>query len=265
MMDIATLAGLVGGAVLTLLAVLMASGSGQSFSLAQFIDPPALLLVLGGGLCVVMASVPLRVFLTLPKLLVKLLFCRAVDHRALVAQLISLAEVARRDGLLALEPRLAEIENASIVLGLQMAIDGTRPNVLEDVFQSEIAAEDGRHQAGKRMFELLGRCGPALGMIATLIGLILMLGHLDDPDSIGPNMAMALVGTLYGAGLANLICAPCAEKLAYLSRQEALGKQIVLKGILAIQAGENPRIIEQKLMTYLPPALRATTRADAAA
>jgi chemotaxis protein MotA len=145
-----------------------------------------------------------------------------------------------------------------------MAVDGTRPEVIEDIFRTEMMAEEARHHVGKRMFELMGRCGPAFGMIATLLGLILMLGNLDDPDSIGPTMAMALVGTLYGAAMANMICMPCAEKLAFYSRQEMLGKEIVLKGILGIQAGENPRVIEQKLSTYLPPKLRKGSHEKAA-
>jgi chemotaxis protein MotA len=174
----------------------------------------------------------------------------------LINEIVRLAEIARKDGLLALESKAGEISNHTILLGVQMAVDGTRPEVVEDIFRTEIAAEEARHHTGKKMFELMGRCGPAFGMIATLLGLILMLGNLDDPDSIGPSMAMALVGTLYGAAMANMLCTPCAEKLAYLSHQEAMAKEIVLKGILAIQAGENPRVIEQKLIQYLPPKLR---------
>jgi len=172
--------------------------------------------------------------------------------------------VARKDGLLALESRIPDISNPTIVLGIQMAVDGTRPEIMEDIFHTEIHAEEDRHLVGKKMFDLMGRCGPAFGMIATLLGLIMMLGNLDDPDSIGPTMAMALVGTLYGAAMANMICAPCGEKLAYLSRQELLGKEMILKGILGIQAGENPRIIEQKLNTYLPPSQRRESRGHAA-
>lgn len=263
-MDIATLGGLVGGALLMFFALVLAGGQGGGASLVQFIDPPAALLVVGGGLCVVLTSVPLRVFLGLPKLFGKLLFNKADDLPALVDELVALAEAARRDGLLALEAMVPEITNQTIVLGIQMAVDGTRPEVLEDIFRTEIISEQARHYVGKRMFDLMGKCGPAFGMIATLLGLILMLGNLDDPDSIGPNMAMALVGTLYGAAMANMICTPCGEKLAYLSHQEMLGKEIILKGILAIQAGENPRVIEQKLSTYLPPHLRGGSRPEAA-
>ncbi len=256
-MDIATIVGIIGGGLLTLLALILAgSHGGGGVSLGQFVDPPAAVMVLGGGLCVVLTAVPLKTFLGLPKLCMKLIFPTVEDLPALVEELVGLAEVARKDGLLALEAKVKDIQNHAIVLGIQMAVDGTRPEVLEDVFRSEMHAEEMRHHTGKKMFEMMGKCGPAFGMIATLLGLILMLGNLDDPDSIGPTMAMALVGTLYGAAMANMICMPCAEKLAYYSHQEHLAKELILKGILGIQAGENPRVIEQKLITFLPPKLR---------
>jgi chemotaxis protein MotA len=256
-MDIATIVGIVGGGLLTLLALILAgSHGGGGVSLGQFVDPPAAVMVLGGGLCVVLTAVPLKVFLGLPKLCMKLIFPKTDDLPALVEEIVGLAEVARKDGLLALEAKVKDIHNHTIVLGIQMAVDGTRPEVLEEVFRTEMDAEAGRHHTGKKMFEMMGKCGPAFGMIATLLGLILMLGNLDDPDSIGPTMAMALVGTLYGAAMANMICMPCAEKLAYYSHQEHLAKEMILKGILGIQAGENPRVIEQKLITFLPPKMR---------
>ncbi len=265
-MDIATLGGIVGGFVLMLAALILAGnhGGGHGVSLGQFVDPPAAIMVVGGGLCVVLTSVPLKIFLGLPKILLKLFLNRGEDFPALIEELVGLAETARKDGLLALEAKVPDISNHTIVLGIQMAVDGTRPEVIEDIFRTEMHAEEGRHHVGKKMLDLMGRCGPAFGMIATLLGLILMLGNLDDPASIGPNMAMALVGTLYGAAMANMICTPCAEKLAYLSRQEMLAKEIVLKGILGIQAGENPRVIEQKLNTYLPPKLCAGAHEEAA-
>lgn len=264
-MDIATIIGLFGGFAMLLMALLMAASHGESgLSLGQFVDPPAAIMVVGGGLCVVLTSVPLRVFLSLPKIILKLFFNRSEDLALLVDQIVGLAEVARKEGLLALESKVRDIDHHSIALGVQMAVDGTRPEVIEDVFRSEIAAEESRHLAGKKMFELMGKCGPAFGMIATLLGLILMLGNLDDPNSIGPTMAMALVGTLYGAAMANMVCTPCAEKLHYYSQLEGMGKEIILKGILAIQAGENPRVIEQKLSSYLPPRLRPGAHGEAA-
>jgi chemotaxis protein MotA len=111
------------------------------------------------------------------------------------------------------------------------------------------------------MFEIMGKCGPAFGMIATLLGLILMLGNLDDPNTIGPSMAMALVGTLYGVLMANMICMPCAEKLAYLGRHELLAKEMILEGVVALVIGESPRIIEQRLRSFLEEERFAATAA----
>ena len=263
-MDIATLGGIGGGFTLMLVALLLAGSHGNSgVSLGQFVDPPAAIMVIGGGLCVVLTSVPLKKFLALPKMLMKLAVNRGEDLSALVGQIVALSELARKDGLLALENKVPEIANRTLAAGVQMAVDGTRPEVIQEIIHTEMKAEEARHHVGKRMFDLMGRCGPAFGMIATLLGLILMLGNLDDPDSIGPSMAMALVGTLYGAAMANMICMPCAEKLAYLSHQEQLAKEIVLRGVLAIQAGDSPRVVEQRLNAYLPAESPAALEAAA--
>ena len=163
----------------------------------------------------------------------------------------SLAEIARKDGLLALEAIAREIRNPFIALGVQLAVDGTRPETLSEIMQNEVEALAGRHRQAKKVVELVGRCGPAFGMIATLLGLILMLGSLSKPDTVGPSMAIALIGTLYGALLANLICIPLGEKLGYMSHEEQLVRQIVIRGILAIQAGDNPRVVRQKLDMFI--------------
>jgi chemotaxis protein MotA len=261
-MDFASLLGIAAGFTLMLIALLLAgSHGGHALALGQFIDPPAALLVFGGGLCVVLTSTPLRVFLQLPQVVLKLFVNESENLPELVADLVRLSEVARRDGMLALEEQLQGVKNKSLVLAVQMAVDGARPEVIREILHAEMSAEEARHYVGKRMFETMGRCGPAFGMIATLLGLILMLGNLDNPDSIGPSMAMALVGTLYGAAMANLICIPCAEKLSFLSRQEQLAKQIILHGITAIQAGDSPRVVEQKLITYLAPQARSRAKA----
>jgi chemotaxis protein MotA len=250
-MDIATVAGIVGGVVMLLSALFLAGSHGSGVSLGQFIDPPAAIMVLGGGLCVVLTSVPLKVFAQLPRIIKKLCFNRGDHLRELIAEIVSLSEVARKDGLLALEAHVKEIKDPTLVLGIQMSVDGTRPEVIEHVIRKQIEGDESRHHVEKKMFEIMGRCGPAFGMIATLLGLILMLGNLDDPESIGPSMAMALVGTLYGAAMANMVCMPLAEKLAYLGHHEIVAKEAILDGVLSIQAGDNPRVVEQKLSTYL--------------
>lgn len=251
-MDIATVGGVIGGFVLLFVAlVLAASHGGSDVALGQFIDPPAAIMVVGGGLCVVLTAVPLRVFLGLPKIILKLCFNQPANHAGLVTTLIKLAETARKEGLLALESKVNDSMNPTLLMSLRMAVDGTRPELIDQVIRKEIAHVEARAHLEKKMFEMMGKCGPAFGMIATLLGLILMLGNLDDPDSIGPTMAMALVGTLYGAAMANMVCMPLGEKLLYLGHQEVISKEIVLDGVLAIQAGDSPRLVEQKLSPYL--------------
>ena len=177
--------------------------------------------------------------------------------------IVSLAETARRDGLLALEGRIEEIDNPFVILGIQMAVDGTRPEVIEDIMRTEMDAVAARHSDGKKVVDQAGRFAPAFGMIGTLMGLIIMLGQLDDPDALGPGMAVALITTLYGAVISNVVMLPCAEKLGYLNQRELLVMEIAVRGIMGIQSGENPRVIEQKLTTFIPPRLR--TAAEEAA
>ena len=171
---------------------------------------------------------------------------------------MSLAETARRDGLLALEGRIGEIENPFVVLGIQMAVDGTRPEVMEDILRTEMDAVATRHRDGKAVLDCMGRFAPAFGMIGTLMGLIIMLGDMSDPSKIGAGMAVALLTTLYGAIVSNVVFLPFAEKLGFTNKQELLAMEIVIRGIMAIQSGENPRVIEQKLNTFVPPKLRRT-------
>ena len=136
-----------------------------------------------------------------------------------------------------------------------MAIDGTRPEIIEGVMRTEMDAVEERHAGGKAIMDQIGRFAPAFGMIGTLIGLIIMLGNMS-PETIGSGMAVALLTTLYGAICSNLFCLPIAEKLGYLSRNELLTMEITVRGIMGIQAGDNPRVIEQKLSTFVPPRLR---------
>jgi len=260
-MDIATVAGLLMAFCMMAGSLLVMGMEGKgSVNYAAFIDPPAIMMVIGGGIGVGLVGFPLRNVLGLPKVLLKVFFHKPENLNHLIEQLVGLAETARRDGLLALESKAAQIEDPFIDLGIQMAVDGTRPEVIQEVMRTEISSMSGRHREQKKILELIGRCGPAFGMIATLLGLVLMLGNLSDPDSIGPSMAVALIGTLYGALMANLVCIPFTEKLALRSHEEAMAKEIVLRGIMAIQSGDNPRTVQQKLNTYLPPKLRPGAR-----
>lgn len=247
-MDIATIVGLIVAFVLVTSSV--AVGGGQ---LEKFIDPASVMVVIGGMMAATMMSFPLRVFLNVFRVGRKAFHWHVEPVSSIIQQLVSLGETARRDGLLALEKRLVEVDNPFIELGVQMAVDGTRPEVMEEILRDEMNAIATRHREGRALVETMGRYAPAYGMIGTLLGLIIMLGDMNDPSTIGPGMALALLTTLYGALAANALLLPFADKLAYTSRKELVGMEVVVRGLLAIQAGENPRIIGQKLQAFIPP------------
>jgi chemotaxis protein MotA len=214
------------------------------------------MVVFGGAIAATLVSFPLRNFLNLFGVAAKVFTWRLEPVQDIIRQLVSLSETARRDGLLALEGRLQEVENPFIVLGIQMAVDGTRPEVIEDILRTELDALATRHRDGKALLDTMGRYAPAFGMIGTLLGLIIMLGDMSDPSKIGSGMAVALLTTLYGSVAANCFLLPFADKLGFTNKQELMSMEIIVRGILAIQAGENPRVIGQKLNTFIPPRLR---------
>jgi chemotaxis protein MotA len=263
-MDIATVAGLLTACVMMggSLLVMGLEGKG-AVNYGVFIDAPAIMMVVGGALGVALIGFPLRNVLGLPKVIKKVFLHKSEDLDRLIEQLVELAKTARRDGLLALESKTLEVDDPFIALGIQMTVDGTRPEVIEEVMRTEIVAMGARHKEGKKLLQLIGRCGPAYGMIATLLGLVLMLGNLSNPDSIGPSMAVALIGTLYGALMANLVCIPFIEKLSIRSQEETIAKEIILRGIIGIQSGDHPQTVRQKLHTQLPPKMRPGARAAA--
>jgi chemotaxis protein MotA len=251
-MDISSVIG--GSLAIAVLVITVAIAPGASFG--AFIDYPSIMVVCVGCCSAVLVCFPLKSILGLGKVTKNVFFNSQEDVGELIEQLVSLAETARRDGLLALESRVEEVSNSFIVLGIQMAVDGTRPEVIEDIMRTEMDAVATRHSAGKKVLDQAGRFAPAFGMIGTLMGLIIMLGQLDDPDALGPGMAVALITTLYGAIIANVFFLPWAEKLGFINSSELLTMEIVIRGIMGIQSGENPRVIEQKLTTFIPPSLR---------
>lgn len=250
-MDIASILGLAIALIMMACAIVFSGGT-----FASFWDSAAIMTVIGGTLGAVLLCFSLRNVLNLPRVMLKVFFNKPVNQTQLVRQLVTLSEIARREGLLALESRLGEVEHPFIRLGIQMAVDGTRPDVIEDVMKTDMDSVRERHKDGKSVIDQIGRFGPAFGMIGTLLGLIIMLGNMADPSAIGSGMAVALITTLYGAVLSNVMFLPMSEKLAALTRQEMIGRELILRGVLAIQAGENPRVIEQKLSTFLPPPMR---------
>jgi chemotaxis protein MotA len=258
-MDIATIIGLITGVSLVLWAITSKS------SLGPFIDPGSVAIVIGGAIAAVLISFPLKNALGVMGVLKKTLFAKPQNPMDLIKDLVRFAEVARRDGILALENVAAEISDPFITGGIQMAVDGTDPELVEQMMNAELDSVAQRHADGKAVLDAIGKYAPAFGMIGTLIGLVLMLQNMEDPASIGPAMAVALLTTLYGALLANLVALPLADKLGLRSQEELAMKEIVIKGIMAIQSGDNPRIVEQKLKTFLPPGLRGESEEDKAA
>lgn len=245
-MDIATIIGLIAGVALMLWAVMSKS------ELSNFVDASSLVMVLGGATCAALISFPLRNVMGIAKVVRKTLFAKSADPKQLIQDLVGYAEIARRDGILALEDTVRNVDDKFIVTGIQMAIDGTDPEVIEQILISEWEAVAERHADGKALFDNLGKYAPAFGMIGTLVGLVIMLKNMDDPSSIGDGMAIALLTTLYGALASNLVAMPLADKLGVRSKEELLLKSIVIKGVMAIQSGDNPRVVEQKLLTFLP-------------
>lgn len=250
-MDIATIFGLIVGWSLTILAVVVGGNA-----LSAYVDVPSIILVVFGGFCAVITSFPLAVIKSMPKVVLKTLFAKTQDPSALIKKLVSYAEIARRDGILSLESMTSDMGDPFIIRAIGMAVDGTDPELIESILESEVDNESARHQQGKAMLDAYGKYAPAFGMIGTLLGLVAMLQNMDDPSKIGPGMAVALLTTLYGALISNLVCIPMADKLALRANEEVFIKQIIIRGVMSIQQGDNPRIVEQKLLTFVPPSGR---------
>jgi len=255
-MDIATLIGLFVGSSLIAWAIMSKS------DLGNFLDPASVAIVIGGSVAASLISNPLKDFLGVAKVIKNAFFAKASDSKKLIVDLVSYAEIARRDGILSLENSTKDMDDEFIVRGIQMAVDGTDPELIEQIMTSEVETLAERHGHGKALLDGIGRYAPAFGMIGTLIGLVCMLQDMDDPSKIGPGMAVALLTTLYGALLANLVALPLADKLSVRSDEELLSKAIIIRGVMSIQSGDNPRIVEQKLKTFLPPTLRGSGDQD---
>lgn len=252
-MDIATLVGMVAG--IGLISWAIVSGAGDK--VGAFIDPPSVAIVIGGMLAATLISFPLKAVLSVVNVVKNAFLQKTLSPQKLIEDLVSYAEIARRDGILSLENVTKDIDDDFVVKGIQMAIDGTDPELIEQILTSELDSISERHSSGKGIFDTMGKYAPAFGMIGTLIGLVLMLQNMEDPSKIGPAMAVALLTTLYGAVVANLVCLPLADKLAKRSSEELLLKEIVIRGVMSIQSGDNPRVVEQKLKTFLSPSMRA--------
>lgn len=260
-MDIASLIGLIAGLVLMVFGMVYGKGFGV---LSGFIDPPSALITFGGSFMAILTSYTLSDFLAGFKTFTLIFKTSAMNVSEIIQKIIDLSNVARKEGLLSLEEAAGEIDDDFLKKGILLVVDGTDPELVRAIMETELASVEGRHKDKIGFWEAIASMGPAWGMIGTLIGLINMLRDLSDFASIGPNMAVALVTTLYGAVLANWVCNPVAAKLKAKNAEEMMIKEIEVEGLLSIQAGENPRVIEEKLKSFLAPGDRgSSSEADA--
>lgn len=249
-MDIATLIGIVVAFALVFMAMVLGG------SVGIFIDIPSVLIVFGGTIGIVLMNFPLGQVTGVMAVVKNSFTHKSEDPSEVIRRLVDFATRARRDGILALETAAEEVDDNFLRQGIRLAVDGTDPELVNEIMETELENIIARHKSGMGVLESAGTFAPAMGMIGTLIGLVAMLQSMDDPSAIGPAMAVALLTTMYGAIIANMLMLPLAGKLKERSAEEVLVKQIVIMGIMSIQAGDNPRIVEQKLNAYLSPAQR---------
>lgn len=249
-MDLATLLGL----IITFGFILGAIISGGPIIL--FINIPSLLIVIGGSVAVVLMQFTLSQFFGAFKVAMKAFFHKSVDASELIEQAGVLANIARKEGMMALESQ--EIDNPFLNKGIQLCVDGHPPDLVRKMLSKDISLTIQRHELGQRIFQALGNIAPAMGMIGTLIGLVQMLSNMDDPKSIGPAMAVALLTTLYGAIIANAFALPIADKLELRMNEEKTNRTLILETISGIQEGMNPRVLEELLKAFLPEGQRDT-------
>jgi len=244
-MDLATLIGLLIGVVLVAGAILLEGDA------IIYISLNSVMIVLGGTLAATMISFTLNEVANVFKILGVAFAGKKTDMDEVTNILVGFAEKARREGLLALEEEVEPLDNDFLKKGVQLVVDGTDPQLVRNILETKITFVEERHRKGQEIFNNMGTFSPAFGMIGTLIGLIRMLSALEDPESIGSGLATALLTTLYGTLFANLIFLPIAGKLKVKSEEEIMIKEVMIEGILSIQAGENPRIVEEKLQAFL--------------
>jgi len=249
-MDIATIVGLVAGIALVMITIVMGG------NVAIFINIPSLVMVVGGTTAAVLINFPLSDVLNVINTIRNTFAQKESSVESLIQKLVEFATIARREGILALENHTEEAGDEFLQKSVQLAIDGTAPELIKDILTTELAFMEDRHAMAQSVLNAVGAFAPAFGMIGTLIGLVAMLATLDDPSKIGGGMAIALLTTLYGAIIANLFALPMLGKLRVRTATELLEKEIVIEGILSIQSGDNPRVVEQKLKAFVAPSVR---------
>lgn len=253
-MDLATIVGLIGALALIVVSMLM---SGE---LVMFVNGPSVVIVVGGTTFAVMAKFSLGTYLGALKIAGKSFTNKLPDPDALIEEVVALADEARKGGLLSLEGK--EVSSDFLQRGIQLLVDGHDPDVVKTLLSKDKNQAVERHEVGAAIFSSMAEMAPAMGMIGTLIGLVAMLANMDDPKAIGPAMAVALLTTLYGAIIANGVCDPISSKLKQRASDEAMIKSLVIDALIAIQNGQNPRVIDSMLRNYLPEGKREAAEAE---
>lgn len=254
-MDLASIIGLVVCLVLIIFGIV--SGDDGWAAMSNFLDSPSAIITFGGAFSCIMASNTMSDFIGGLKSFLLVFKRPALDAPNTIHKIIDLSNVARKEGLLSLEEAAGDLDDPFLKKGILLVVDGTDPELVRGIMETELDNIESRHKGKIGFWQDLGAMGPAWGMIGTLIGLINMLQNLSDASAIGPNMSVALITTLYGSMLANWITTPVAAKLKCNNDEEIMVKSIMIEGLLSIQAGENPRVIEEKLKAFLAPKDRA--------
>jgi chemotaxis protein MotA len=238
------------------LAGLFLGPSMEGSSPMAIINPSAMLIVLCGTLGATIIGANFDAIKNIPKMFGKVFSAPAPDLNGLVKELVGYAESARRDGLLALDEQTGSIENPFTRKGLQLVVDGTDPDLVADILEAENSAMKKRHATGRQPFEKAGGYAPTMGIIGTVFGLVHVLANLDAPETLGPAISSAFIATLIGVASANVFYLPIATKLKQISEEELHARALIVEGILSIQAGDNPRVVQEKLITFVPPNAR---------
>ncbi|WP_188456513.1 flagellar motor protein MotP [Virgibacillus oceani] len=246
--DILTPIGITLGFIMIMLAILT---NGGSQGVTSFLDVSSIFIVIGGLIASLMINFKMEQMKLAFKVMKEAFHKNDQGLPNLIQLFVKLSERARREGILALENELDEVDDEFIKKGILLAVDGIEPEVINDIMNAEITAMEDRHYKGRAIIEKAGEYAPAWGMIGTLVGLVLMLNNLQDPTTLGPSMAVALLTTLYGTVLANLVFIPMANKLESKTEEEIFLKQIIIEGVIGVQSGQNPRILEEKLSAFL--------------
>lgn len=252
-MDIASLASIVLGAVLVVFGIF---SSGGAAAFIHFADFPSVIITIGGSVASTLGCFKLKDFITGFKSIALPFKDNASDPAEIIKTIIDLSNIGRKEGLLALEEAANGIDDEFLKKGIMLVVDGTDPELVRGILETDLMCLEDRHKGVIAFWEKWAEMGPAWGMIGTLIGLVNMLQKLDDVSAIGPQMAVALLTTLYGSLIANWLCNPVAGKLKVNNDLEIVNRQIAIEGLLSIQAGENPRVIEEKLKSFLAPSSR---------